>query len=108
VPKLLARNRQYRKQLKYVRLLPEVVVGRLEDVDNVDLLDAALGLELHVDLDQTLALHTLLHQVHVRLQQLRVLQHKPSKEFKDIKMAKRFSIFPGCHLFKNTKIKMSE
>ncbi len=65
--------------------MPEVVVGRLEDVDNVDLLDAALGLELHIDLDQTLALHALLHQVHVRLQQLRVLQHNPSKEFNVIR-----------------------
>ncbi len=64
--------------------MPEVVVGRLEDVDNVDLLDAALGLELHIDLDQTFTLHTLLHQVHVRLQQLRVLQHSPSKEFKGL------------------------
>jgi hypothetical protein len=53
--------------------IPEIVVGRLEHVDNVDLLDAALGLELHIDLHEALALDTLVNQVHVRFQQLRIL-----------------------------------
>ena len=44
--------------LNYVWVRPEVVVGRLEDNHNVDLLDAALVFELHVHLGEPLTLHT--------------------------------------------------
>ena len=55
--------------------LPYWVVWWLEDVDDVDLLEPALALEFNIDLHKALTLHALVNQVHVRLQDLRVLKN---------------------------------